>query len=182
MVCSLVSLLAFGVLFMQTDGLLTPRELPVEMAKCLNKFYKTCTIEDEVGLSILHSCIQEYKWKPNSERQYPEKRLSPEGLRYLQGLTRKVQARRGGARGRRQASGVNRRKEYRMLSDSERARYHNALRRLKESTVSILTDHVLLNISKNPNEDFLIIEYKPFCLEWPAQSLRYDFFHTHGGH
>lgn len=130
-----VCLLALCVLFMKTDGLLQSRDLPIEMAKCLNKFYKSCTIEEEVGLSILHNCIQEYKWKPNRERQYPEKRLSPEGQRYLEGLTRKVRSLRT-SRGKRQAA-VNRRKEYRMLSDNERARYHNAVRRLKQSTVNM---------------------------------------------
>ncbi|XP_062611355.1 putative tyrosinase-like protein tyr-3 [Saccostrea cucullata] len=123
-------LLALCILFIQTNGLLRSRDLPNEMAKCLNKFYKSCTIEDEVGLSILHNCIQEYKWKPNPERQYPVKRLSPGAIAYGERLARRVQSL-GSRRGKRQA--VRRRKEYRMLTDDERNRYHNAVRRLKES-------------------------------------------------
>lgn len=145
-----VCLLALCVLFMKTDGLLQSRDLPIEMAKCLNRFYSSCTIEEEVGLSILHNCIQEYKWKPNRERQYPEKRLSPEGQRYLEGLTRKVRSLHT-SRGKRQAA-VRRRKEYRMLSANERARYHNAVRRLKQSTVNTIFEYchhlkILSNLS-----------------------------------
>ncbi|XP_061189957.1 uncharacterized protein LOC133197769 [Saccostrea echinata] len=128
--CITFCLLALCILFIQTKGLLRSRDLPNEMAKCLNKFYKSCTIEDEVGLSILHNCIQEYKWKPNPERQYPVKRLSPGAIAYGERLARRVQSLSSG-RGKRQAG--RRRKEYRMLNDNERNRYHNAVRRLKES-------------------------------------------------
>jgi hypothetical protein len=102
------------------------------MARCLNKFYKSCTIEEEVGLSILHNCIQEYKWKPNPERQYPRKQITPGARTYIKGLSTRVRALQN-RRGKRQA--VRSRKEYRMMTDNERTRYHNALRALKENSV-----------------------------------------------
>ncbi|KAK3085574.1 hypothetical protein FSP39_005484 [Pinctada imbricata] len=115
-----------------SSGLIKYRELPDRLAVCYNQHYKACSTQTKVGLSILHRCMSEYHWKSGPQRDYPGRTPTPAATRYVNTLTRDFQP--GGAtrfRGKRQ-SRSRVRKEYRMLTNDERGRFHRALQALKQ--------------------------------------------------
>ena len=130
-------------------GLIESRQYPTKLAICFNKYYyKSYTFSHQVGLSMLHKCISEYKW--TSPVIYPGKNVSSTAINYVHRLVRKTTAKqqmgfganRGIRRGKRQtrrrgtSNDVRVRKEYRMLTDQERVRFHRAVRAIKLPDVS----------------------------------------------
>ena len=119
------------------SGRIEYREYPNRLAVCFNQHYKACNTQTKVGLSIFHRCMSEYQWKTGHEKEYPGRKPTAAARRYASSLATQISFRGGRNsrfRGKRQ-SGRYERKEYRMMSDDERRRYHRAIQVLKQPEV-----------------------------------------------
>lgn len=109
-------------------------EYPTPYAQCLYTMWKKSQgIREEVALSIYHQCMSNYRWKTSQFRNFAAKNITGATVRYTGSLIRSALGRAThGLRRRRQGVDPRReRVEYRMMTDAQRNRYHDAINRLK---------------------------------------------------
>ncbi|OWF37387.1 uncharacterized protein LOC110467506 [Mizuhopecten yessoensis] len=105
-------------------------------AQCLRKFYKKFNnVENSVGLSIKNFCTFSSDWNKMRTTKLSKKYLDqhPQARTYIDSIKYKVQNETHKHRGKRQADEIRVRKEYRMLTDEERNRFHRAVYKMKNT-------------------------------------------------
>jgi hypothetical protein len=140
---TLITLLVY-VYVPQTLSLVEKMDLPLDLQKCYGKWSRRTQVSQTVAEAIGWTCTGQYLWGTANQR-WSGRNITTSAQQYMNRLMRSVRLSVHPRRGRRQATGggppvpaVQRvRKEYRMLTDRERADYHRAITILKADTVWI---------------------------------------------
>ncbi|KAK3605740.1 hypothetical protein CHS0354_013539 [Potamilus streckersoni] len=110
--------------------------LPADIQECLDQVHTKTNLTEVVGENVVWRCVHGSLWKKAKEN--PNNQLSDKALKWFATLINKsvnkgdLQGRR--SRARRQTARLRVRREYRMLSDTERNNFHQALIMLKADT------------------------------------------------
>ncbi|WAR12283.1 TYRO-like protein [Mya arenaria] len=104
--------------------------LPGGLQECFSRYSERTSITETVGESIASFCVGQYTWSAAREHGLPGFNISRQAYTWVQGLVTRSSL----GRSKRQAVRLRIRKEYRRMSDLERATFHRAVNMLKADT------------------------------------------------
>ncbi|OWF38462.1 uncharacterized protein LOC110466283 isoform X2 [Mizuhopecten yessoensis] len=127
--------LTFNLLIWHVASSIDNIDIPLRLIECFSEWAKRENLTNIAGQSVLHTCMSGYLWETGMERWSPD--IDPDISKYIsedvaERINRLRETRSTDATTASPYRNLRVRKEYRMLTDKERRKYHRAVKALKQ--------------------------------------------------